>query len=99
MYFFYLLIENRIEVYFFFFSSRRRHTRCLSDWSSDVCSSDLRALDVGRRPLPGHGHVAARRGLGVQFSEHVVEREVDERGAVVRRHRGGERLVDQARDL
>src|SRR5437899_3059736 len=29
----------------FFFSSRRRHTRCLSDWSSDVCSSDL-ALSV-----------------------------------------------------
>src|ERR1035441_11018976 len=28
-------------VIFFFFSSRRRHTRCLSDWSSDVCSSDL----------------------------------------------------------
>src|SRR5438045_9125976 len=27
---------------YFFFSSRRRHTRCLSDWSSDVCSSDLR---------------------------------------------------------
>src|SRR5205814_7182494 len=29
---------------FFFFSSRRRHTRCLSDWSSDVCSSDLGPL-------------------------------------------------------
>src|ERR1035441_10943091 len=27
--------------FWFFFSSRRRHTRCLSDWSSDVCSSDL----------------------------------------------------------
>ena len=26
---------------FFFFSSRRRHTRYWSDWSSDVCSSDL----------------------------------------------------------
>src|SRR5256884_7227449 len=26
-----------------FFSSRRRHTRCSRDWSSDVCSSDLRA--------------------------------------------------------
>src|SRR5258706_5496681 len=25
----------------FFFSSRRRHTRLISDWSSDVCSSDL----------------------------------------------------------
>src|SRR5256885_4109502 len=28
--------------YFFFFSSRRRHTRLQGDWSSDVCSSDLR---------------------------------------------------------
>src|SRR2546430_8207228 len=27
---------------FFFFSSRRRHTRFDCDWSSDVCSSDLR---------------------------------------------------------
>src|SRR5205809_3514833 len=26
----------------FFFSSRRRHTRCSRDWSSDVCSSDLK---------------------------------------------------------
>src|SRR5690606_40106038 len=31
----------------FFFSSRRRHTRFSRDWSSDVCSSDLRALDAG----------------------------------------------------
>src|SRR5262249_59554771 len=30
----------------FFFSSRRRHTRLVSDWSSDVCSSDL--LRAGR---------------------------------------------------
>src|SRR5258706_11708475 len=28
-------------IFFFFFSSRRRHTRLVSDWSSDVCSSDL----------------------------------------------------------
>src|SRR5215213_9571253 len=27
--------------FFFFFSSRRRHTILVSDWSSDVCSSDL----------------------------------------------------------
>src|SRR6266542_5290342 len=26
----------------FFVSSRRRHTRCYRDWSSDVCSSDLK---------------------------------------------------------
>src|SRR5690554_4604956 len=28
----------------FFFSSRRRHTRCGRDWSSDVCSSDLKSV-------------------------------------------------------
>src|SRR6266478_6495124 len=28
--------------FFFFFSSRRRHTRFDCDWSSDVCSSDLK---------------------------------------------------------
>src|SRR5215213_9302960 len=32
--------------FFFFFSSRRRHTRLVSDWSSDVCSSDL--IPAGR---------------------------------------------------
>src|SRR5437762_6326390 len=34
------------RVCFFFFSSRRRHTRYIGDWSSDVCSSDLK-LRVG----------------------------------------------------
>src|SRR2546430_10317556 len=29
----------------FFFSSRRRHTRFDCDWSSDVCSSDLRSRE------------------------------------------------------
>jgi len=28
---------------YFIFSSRRRHTRYIGDWSSDVCSSDLKA--------------------------------------------------------
>src|SRR5690242_21899329 len=46
----------------FFFSSRRRHTRLTCDWSSDVCSSDLRGrharvreelFALARRPLEG----------------------------------------------
>src|SRR5437016_3560727 len=37
----------------FFFSSRRRHTRLVSDWSSDVCSSDL----DGVLWLHGYGNV------------------------------------------
>src|SRR5262249_58522172 len=38
----------------FFFSSRRRHTRLVSDWSSDVCSSDLQVVTrhAGRSILP-----------------------------------------------
>src|SRR5205814_6440644 len=35
-----------------FFSRRRRHTKCISDWSSDVCSSDLaeHPNGLGERP-------------------------------------------------
>src|SRR5438093_9141059 len=44
---------------FFFFSSRRRHTRLVSDWSSDVCSSDL-ARGVGLGPR-AQGHRGIRR--------------------------------------
>src|SRR3712207_6994629 len=47
---FYWRVFNVYHFFFFFFSSRRRHTRYWRDWSSDVCSSDLRA--TGRRPSP-----------------------------------------------
>src|SRR5437016_1223047 len=49
------LVESR-----FFFSSRRRHTRLVSDWSSDVCSSDLccktyqQGHDCYREPIWRH---------------------------------------------
>src|SRR5205814_4732587 len=49
-----------------FFSSRRRHTRCLSDWSSDVCSSDLSS------PAPGPS-----KGGGLGQSMGTVEVEVN----------------------
>src|SRR5262249_42685424 len=41
-----------LMLFVFFFSSRRRHTRLVSDWSSDVCSSDLVLVghDVSDRP-------------------------------------------------
>src|SRR5271167_89268 len=37
--------------FFFFFSSRRRHTRSKRDWSSDVCSSDLKYYEVLRENI------------------------------------------------
>src|SRR5262245_62282727 len=48
----------------FFFSSRRRHTRCLSDWSSDVCSSDLGVMHVEELLL-------SRRAMRRAGVEHV----------------------------
>src|SRR5437016_6465100 len=41
------------SLFFFFFSSRRRHTRLVSDWSSDVCSSDLGGRDEQIHGGPG----------------------------------------------
>src|SRR5207253_7818536 len=54
--------------FFFFFSSRRRHTRWPRDWSSDVCSSDLR-----------HGGVVADERRAVElprelFAHHDTQR-------------------------
>src|SRR2546430_5719700 len=43
----------------FFFSSRRRHTRFDCDWSSDVCSSDLKNSKLMQRQL----------ALGAAFKE------------------------------
>src|SRR6266498_4169371 len=56
----------------FFFSSRRRHTRCGRDWSSDVCSSDLRCQeDIAFRVItansaPDHSTIARFRQANEQ---------------------------------
>src|ERR1017187_1751551 len=40
----YVAVPYALALHLFFFSSRRRHTRYIGDWSSDVCSSDLKKL-------------------------------------------------------
>src|SRR2546426_12331410 len=45
----------------FFFSSRRRHTRLQGDWSSDVCSSDLKS----------HAAAALRGPPGASVERHT----------------------------
>src|SRR5207248_5450191 len=57
--------------FFFFFSSRRRHTRSYGDWSSDVCSSDLRlepllALVQGAHRIRARPRAAPAQGLGLR---------------------------------
>src|SRR5699024_11881436 len=48
--------------YIFFFSSRRRHTRSKRDWSSDVCSSDLKTALV-----------IMAAGLGSRFGKGIKQ--------------------------
>src|SRR2546426_9120376 len=53
--------------FFFFFSSRRRHTRLQGDWSSDVCSSDLRSAAPSRDAVASpsdHGPFAHLKSFG-----------------------------------
>src|SRR5256885_8715647 len=83
-----------VRSHVFFFSSRRRHTRLQGDWSSDVCSSDLkrdrgadrdRLLEgafreghAGVARAPAEGQIL-ERALAALVADGTVERVVDER--------------------
>src|SRR3712207_7398673 len=66
-----------VTVFFFFFSSRRRHTRYWRDWSSDVCSSDLKAKeDFGRE-------ARLLREVGAEYLVHLPEQYTDMHGGAL----------------
>src|SRR5688572_31489662 len=80
--------------FFFFFSSRRRHTRFDSDWSSDVCSSDLQQSTIARELVVlGLTIAVAEAPLGLQPAAllHAVQRDV--KGPVLYLQRSEERRV------
>src|SRR5438034_8185374 len=85
--------------YVFFFSSRRRHTRSLCDWSSDVCSSDLKtkcpifASDIGAalRLLSGSER---RQVVALALTVNPArDKPASVRAFLRRRHRSEERRV------
>src|SRR5687768_1408619 len=66
LFFFCMFLFFFFFFFFFFFSSRRRHTRCSRDWSSDVCSSDLRNRSSGTLApgmMSGNGSATRRHAL------------------------------------
>src|SRR5262249_18932434 len=56
-------------------SSRRRHTRLVSDWSSDVCSSDLAVLALRQPPdrLPAFAQLVGLV-IGIERQRHRAAR-------------------------
>src|SRR5216683_1369336 len=62
-------------MFFFFFSSRRRHTRSDRDWSSDVCSSDLKGLERSGTEAGGRidDRLAALQGLYQVFFPFLLD--------------------------
>src|SRR6266704_1311255 len=73
LFFIFFFDGKRLNSYYFFFSSRRRHTRSKRDWSSDVCSSDLR-LHLARFVGLVHVGSAALRRVTVAGSLLVTTR-------------------------
>src|SRR5205814_3393756 len=81
----------------YFVSSRRRHTRCLSDWSSDVCSSDLLDEVLGveadgeRRAVIAHIHLLVRLaevGIVAGHAQLALLDHVLDAPGLIRRHDG-----------
>src|SRR3546814_7635373 len=72
-------------VFFFFFKQKTAYEMRISDWSSDVCSSDLRARSPTPRPARqtsascreprnvGGPHPRNRRGVSLHRRQHVVD--------------------------
>src|SRR5438046_9840090 len=89
--------------FFFFFSSRRRHTRLVSDWSSDVCSSDLK---ICREDILRHAYALARDNAGaagvdgmtfaqiLRSEERRVGKECRDGGMQYRQHKQGENRAE-----
>src|SRR3546814_1043349 len=67
-----------ICVYFFFFKQKTAYEMRISDWSSDVCSSDLRGLADGRyrsgwsRPSANPLYVGAPLCQGAAQGDEIV---------------------------
>src|SRR3546814_10757341 len=62
---------------FFFFKQKTAYEMRISDWSSDVCSSDLCVLDRDRRARIGEGFLDGTLDVGLPLRIAPVERRHD----------------------
>src|SRR3546814_1367650 len=80
-------------VFFFFFKQKTAYEMRISDWSSDVCSSDLRCPPARR-----HGR-ACSTGLSSSLHPPIYSRpRLTPRYECARLSIGGQRAVSQTKD-
>src|SRR3546814_11945803 len=68
--------------FLFFFKQKTAYEMRISDWSSDVCSSDLRPVDRARRLQRRRAETESMR-MGGGLTYHATERAVSRDGYVV----------------
>src|SRR3546814_1766828 len=85
-------------IVFFFFKQKTAYEMRISDWSSDVCSSDLKQIVDAQALVPGGkvGVVAAAGAAGVGEDEDALVI-VHERGRL--REIGGRRPVLDGKEI
>src|SRR3546814_6792317 len=93
----------RVLVVFFFFKQKTSYERRISDWSSDVCSSDLhlaRLVLVGRRAAGGREIVEGERGIAGdgEAPRHVADVRVQSAVLVDHQHGRHGRVARGAKD-
>src|SRR5690606_40231350 len=88
----------------FFFSSRRRHTRFSRDWSSDVCSSDLKLALHELEGADRRTELLALMDVGdhhIHAGLHDAKRSRCKNGALIveARHENAHALIDLAEHI
>src|SRR3546814_10519313 len=76
-------------MYFFFFNQKTAYELRISDWSSDVCSSDLRLADALAATVKAQGKLAQARSR-----LEAAARRTDTRGWVVARRERTRHLIE-----
>src|SRR3546814_16620012 len=98
-----MLISCQLFLYFFFFKQKTAYEMRISDWSSDVCSSDLLIQEGYVGLMKAVKRFDPERGVRlVSFAVHWIKAEIGrascrERVVSVRVDLGGRRIIKKKR--
>src|SRR3546814_4081492 len=83
------LVILMMRFFFFFFKQKTAYEMRISDWSSDVCSSDLGAVFIGQqgrrlgaRAVQVRVRQAGVRELGQHLHPHMLRHSLDRKSVV-----------------